>query len=302
MVMQLQNDIRIADCGGRGYATIKSCSLSIDKTFSGYDLRFNFEISSFEISSNVGSETTSIELEDLHVDLYVELSQEKVLLGRMLTKLVYIPSHELVQNYKFSLGKSFYILTNDFIRLIDQTYGGDVVFSFDVMPVLRNSQYQMQQESGSLRIPQSEWLQLINKLDLDRFELITIRVPVASSHLHKPFADAIAKIREAENLYQRGELLGAAVACRAAWNTVLSSAPPSTPKIEHMLSTVTGDPRRKEFALAVLRGFHDVVNKGVHLEGDAKTGTPPADLKPEDILLCIHWYSAAIGYLSSTST
>lgn len=292
--MQLQGDIRIADCGGRGYASIKTCSLSIDKTFSGYELRFNFGI-----SSNSGNEATPIELEELSVDLYVELSQKKVLLGRMLTELIYIPSHELVQNYKFSLGKSFYIPTNEFIKLTDETHGGDVVFSFDVMPVLRNSRYMAQQESGWLRIPQSEWLQLINRLDLDRFELITIRVPVASSHLHKPFADAVAKIREAENLYQRGELLGAAVACRAAWNTVMSSVPPSTPKIEHMLSSVTGDPRRKEFAQAVLKGFHDVVNKAVHLEGDARTGTPPADLKSEDILLCIHWYAVAIGYLSA---
>lgn len=292
--MQLQSDIRIADCGGRGYATIKTCSLFIDKTFSGYNLKFNFGI-----SSNSGNETTPIELADMHVDLYVELSQKKILLGRMLTELIYTSSHELVQNYKFTFGKSFYISTDDFIKLTNQTYGSDMVFGFDVMPALRNSQYNAQQESGWLRIPQSEWLQIINKLDLDRFELITIRVPVASSHLHKPFADAVAKIREAENLYQKGELLGAAVACRAAWNTVLSSVPPSTPKIEHMLSTVTGDPQRKEFALAVLKGFHDVVNKGVHLEGDAKTGTPSANLRPEDILLCIHWYSAAIGYLSS---
>ncbi len=109
--MQLQHDIRIADCGGRGYATIKTCSLFIDKTFFGYDLRFNFGI-----SSNSGNETTPIELEDLHVDLYVELSQKKISLGRMLTELVYIPSHELVQNYKFSLGKSFYIPTNNFIK------------------------------------------------------------------------------------------------------------------------------------------------------------------------------------------
>jgi hypothetical protein len=44
---------------------------------------------------------------------------------------------------------------------------------------------------------------------------------------------------------------------------------------------------------------HDVMNKAVHLEGDVKAGTPPADLSPEDALLCVHWYAALIGYLSS---
>ena len=46
-------------------------------------------------------------------------------------------------------------------------------------------------------------------MGLDRYELIVIRVPVASSHLHKPFADALAKIREAEGQYTRGDWNGA---------------------------------------------------------------------------------------------
>jgi hypothetical protein len=67
------------------------------------------------------------------------------------------------------------------------------------------------------------------------------------------------------------------------------------------LAPAIGDPRRKDFAAALIKGLNDVGNKAVHLEGDVKAGTPPADLSPEDALLCIHWYAAVIGYLSSVS-
>lgn len=57
-------------------------------------------------------------------------------------------------------------------------------------------------------------------------------------------------------------------------------------------------PRRQKFALAVMRGFNNIINEAVHLEGDVNAGTPQADLKRDDALLCIHWYAVAIGYLS----
>lgn len=292
--MELQQSIRIADQGGYGYAIIETCSFYIDRTFSGYELQFNFEVKCFGRKED----DPSLILQDLHVKLYFHQSDKKILLGQLATEIDYQPK-KITSNYEFSLKKNFSMTNDDFIRLINQTYGGNVLFGFEVVPVFRDLiRYQPTQEHGWLRIPQAVWLEKINALDLDRFELITIRVPVASSHLHKPFVDAVGKIREAEQLYQRGELLGGVVACRAAWNTVLSSVPPSTPRLEYMLAPLTGDPLRKEFAQAVLNGFHDVVNKGVHLEGNVKTNTPPANLKPEDVLLCIHWYSAAIGYLS----
>jgi hypothetical protein len=43
---------------------------------------------------------------------------------------------------------------------------------------------------------------------------------------------------------------------------------------DHLLSSVIGDPRRKEFALAVTKGFHDLLNKGVHLEADVRMAHP----------------------------
>ena len=255
---------------------------------------FDFRINSF----GPIRENPAVVLRDLRVGISVQSNNKTIFLGLMYTALNYYPK-EMLTDGNFGLSKKLSLTTSDFIRLIDLTYSGDVLFEFEVLPIFQSSyQYSVQAQQGWLSVPQTLWLENINKLDLDRFELITIRVPVASSHLHKPFANALSKIREAEKLYSRGELLGASVACRSAWETVLSSVPPSTPKLEHMLNSVSSDPLRKEFAFAVLKGFHDVVNKAVHLEGDAKTGAPPADLRPEDVLLCIHWYSAAIGYLS----
>jgi hypothetical protein len=123
---------------------------------------------------------------------------------------------------------------------------------------------------------------------MDRFEVISIRIPVASSHLHTPCVEAVAKIREAERQYTRGDWNGAASSCRSAWRTVLSSASSGVSPFEHLLAPVVGDPRRKAFAMAVIKGLNDVANEAVHLEGDVKKKTLPADLSPEDALLCIH--------------
>ena len=131
--------------------------------------------------------------------------------------------------------------------------------------------------------------------------MIAIRTPVASSHLNKPFAEAVDKIREAERQYMKGDWNGAAASCRNAWKTVLSSAPPNVSPFEYLLAPLIGAPERKEFATVLMKGLHDILNKAAHLEGDVKTNTPPTNLQPEDALLCIHWYAAMIGYLSSVT-
>jgi hypothetical protein len=98
---------------------------------------------------------------------------------------------------------------------------------------------------------------LLDRPEWDRYELIAIRIPVAASHLHKPLVEALTKIREAERQYMRGDWNGAAASYRGAWRTVLSSAPPGVSLFEHLLALVVGDPRRKEFALLLIKGLRD---------------------------------------------
>jgi hypothetical protein len=289
--MPLRNKIRINDSNVT-FAEITDCTFSIEKTFVGYRFGFHFTVSSFK-----NENPNPIILQRLDIDLFYQDSQSSHLLGRMIDGLTE-NSREL-NGREFSITKYFDIKTDDFLRLINESHRTDMTFEFQVNPVFLNSPHHSRSETGQLKISHSDWLRQINNTKLDRFELITIRIPVATSHLHTPFVEALKKIREAEQQYIRGDWNGAAASCRAAWNTVLSSAPSGAKPIDHLLAPVTGDLRRKEFAMELIRGFHNIQNKAVHLEGDVKTGTPAADMSPEDALLCIHWYTAIIGYLSS---
>ncbi len=290
--MQLQQEIRIADQGGQGYARATACDLHIERTMFGYRLNYGFTIEPYR---NDGGESKV--LLNWEVDLYYREKDSSVLMGRMLADQSERP--QKLERHGFTLRRYFDLRTDEFIQLADKSHRGDVTFEFRATPLLAGVQYHGGTEQGRMVIPHSAWLELLNRTGMDRYELIAIRVPVASSHLHEPFAAALAKIREAERQYERGDWNGAAASCRGAWRTVLSSAPQGVSPFEHLLAPVVGDPRRKEFAAALIKGVHDVMNKAVHLEGDVKTGTPPADLSPEDALLCIHWYTALIGYLSS---
>jgi hypothetical protein len=293
--MILQQEIRIADLGGFGYARATECNFGIEQTMFGYRLVFGFKVEPYPRDND-----SEILLLDWEIDLYHKGESSLVLMGRMLPERGE-PNWKL-ERYGFTVNRYFELRSDEFLQLVDKSHRGDVVFEFHATPLLRGSKHEASATEGRLIIPRSTWLDCVNRMGLDRYELIVIRVPVAASHLHQPFVDALAKIREAEGQYTRGDWNGTAASCRSAWNTVLSSVPKNTKReqrLEILLQEVSGDPRRRKFALAVMKAFNIIVNEAVHLEGDVKTGTPPTDLRPEDALLCIHWYTAAIGYLSS---
>lgn len=291
--MLLQQEIRISDQGSRSYARATTCALHIEQAMFGYRLNFNFNIEVYPREDG-----NSISLLGWQMDLYLRKhgQGQSILIGRMLSDL---REHPRELRHGFTLSRYLDLRGDEFVRLVDESYRGNLTFEFHATPQLSGIPHNGSTEQGLLTIPHSEWLEHLNRTGMDRFELIAIKVPVKSSHLHTPFANAVAKIREAESQYSRGEWNGAASSCRNAWRTILSSAPSGLSPFEHLLASVVGDPRRKDFAVALIKGFNDVENAAVHLEGDVKKKTPPADLTPEDALLCIHWYAAVIGYLSS---
>ncbi|MDT4968718.1 MAG: hypothetical protein QOJ64_3455 [Acidobacteriota bacterium] len=291
--MLLQQEIRISDQSSRSYAKASGCDLHIEQTLFGYRLNFNFAIETYPREP----EEPLVTLLGWEMDLNYRNEARVILVGRMLSDLGEHPRD--LGRHRFTLSRYFDLRNNEFLQLVDRSHRGNVTFEFRATPVLSGIPHNGSTEEGRLVIPHSEWLQLLNRTGMDRYELISIRIPVASSHLHKPFVDAVAKIREAESQYTRGEWNGAASSCRSAWRTILSNTPPGVPPFEHLLAPVIGDPRRKAFAMTLIKGLHDITNEAVHLEGDVKKGTLPADLTPEDALLCIHWYTAVIGYLSS---
>lgn len=286
------NNIRIGTFDSRYFAEVNECRFSIQKTFAGFRLSFNFTVVPFEKEI-----PNPVFLERMEIDLFYKEENSSRLLGRMIDDFN-DNSRQLVGR-EFSLRKYFDIRADDFLRLMNESHRGDMQFELQAYPVFQNTTKQAKNETGSLKIPHSEWLQYLNRAELDRFELITIRIPVSGSHLHAPFSEALKKIRQAEQQYLRGDWNGAASSCRAAWRTILSTAPQGTKPFEHLLTRITGDPKRKQFGMALIKGLNDIENAAVHLEGDVKNGVPPADITAEEALLCIHWYSAMIGYLSA---
>src|SRR5262249_711402 len=176
------------------------------------------------------------------MDLYLNDGPKSILVDRMLPAL---REHPRELRHKFTLSKYLDLRSDDFLQLIDKSYLGDVTFEFEATPVLSGVQHNGNTERGRLIIPHSQWLEQLNRTEMDRFEMIAIRVPVKSSHLHKPFSDAVTKIREAERQYSRREWNAAASSCRSAWRTILSTAPSGTSPFEYLLAPVAGDPRRK---------------------------------------------------------
>jgi|GEM_PF-2827244 len=286
--MLLQPELRISDQGSRSYARATGCNLNIEQTLFGYRLKFNFD---FEAQNG-----NSVSLDGWELDLYFNQGSQSILVGRLVPDLSEHPRRLI---HQFTLQRHIDLKSDDFLRLVDRSYQGDVVFEFRTRSLLSGITHEGKTEQGRLTIPRSEWLDLINKAGMDRFELIAIRVPVQSSHLHKPFADALSKIREAERQYNRGDWNAAGSSCRSAWRTILSTTPSGVKTVDHLLAPIVGDPRRKAFAEELIKGLTAILNQAVHLEGDPKTGKPPADLTPEDALLCIHWYATVIGYFSS---
>jgi hypothetical protein len=292
--MQFENEVNFNN-SSRAFATTDACDLYIQPTMFG--CRFSF---SFSIKPTKYAEEVAPHLTDLSAEIYLQSDNRSILIGN-LSSDINEGQHKLTKN-ALHLRKHLDLDSNQMVMLSDMTHIDDVRIKFELsLKFLEDEMYPL---SGTayLRIPHSEWLKLLNNSGMRRFELIAIHVPVSTSHLHKPFSEAINKIREAEREYLKGNWNAAAASCRDAWNTVLSTAPPQTPldqRIDYLLSNVTGDPKRKEFAKVLMKGLHDLLNQTKHLQGNVQTQSPPGDLKPADALLCIHWYSAMIGYLAS---
>jgi len=289
--MQFQSPLNFEN-NSRTFAVIEKCDLYISQTMFGVRISFTFQIK----PNQIGAE---MELQRLEGELSLETGNRSVLLGSLEPR--FTDNQSKLNPHGTSVTKHLELRSDEFVLLADRTHIGDVGLIFHLKLHILGEPYTSAPQ-GRLLVPHSEWLKLLASSAITRFELIAIKVPVESSHLHKPFSAAVSKIREAEREYAKGNWNAAAACCRDAWNTILSSVPRGIPKekrFDALLTKVTGDPRRKAFAETLMKGLHDILNKAKHLEGDIQMQTEPADLKPEDALLCIHWYSTMIGYLAS---
>jgi hypothetical protein len=186
--MELRQAIAIGEQGGRSFAEAKDCDVRIDKSMFGYRLDFSFKITPF----NGAPDTEPVVLLDWNVDLhYRDAKGSSVLIGRMVPSLY---DHKLeLRGHPSSIGRQIDLSRDDFLHLIDTTNRGDVTFAFKAKPRLSHARHAEEMSEGILVIPRSEWLQRLNQTDMDRFELVTIRIPVKLSHMHQPFADALIR-------------------------------------------------------------------------------------------------------------
>jgi hypothetical protein len=292
-MMRLQNEVRLGS-SGRTVAEITHCEVMTGlPTLFGHEFTFVFRVEPTNYREN------PVTLNNMTVDVGLIENHNSLKIGRFTSR----NERPVLLNGKYSdIQQQLYLSCHELIVLSERTHQGDACFEFDVYAKFEDGMSYY--DHGRLTIPQTEWLKILNRLELDRYELIVIRTPVAASHLHSPFSDALNKIREAETELTKGHWNGVGVACRSAWNTVMSSVPKGVPRdqrLEHLLHGVNGDARRQKFGLAVLKGFNNIVNEAVHLEGDVLASRAPANLTREDALLCLHWYSTAIGYLASVA-
>lgn len=292
-MMKLHNEVRLGSSSGT-IAEITGCEvMSGFSTLFGQEFTFVFRIEPVNYRENPVTLT--------NMDIEVGLVQNHISLkiGRFTSRN---ERPHLLNAKHTDIQQQLCLSCHDVILLAEKTHHGDVCFEFNFHVKCEGGAFYT--ENGRLTIPHTEWLKILNKLQLDRYELIVIRTPVSASHLHSPFSEALNKIREAESELNKGNWNGAGAACRSAWNTVVSSVPNNIrreQRLEHLLQGVIGDSRRQKFGLVVLKGFNDVANEAVHLEGDVLTGRAPADLTRADALLCLHWYSAAIAYLAAVA-
>jgi len=150
-------------------------------------------------------------------------------------------------------------------------------------------------------IPHSEWLEILNRGPFNRFETITISQPVnASSEDKEIFESAMALLKDAESSFNRGDWSGVGTKCRGSWRVFKTLIPKKDQlqAVELLLAPVAGDPRRKEFGEAMIKGLNAILNKATHLEGDSSANTLPVELSRADALLCLHWTSAVLSYLA----
>jgi hypothetical protein len=291
-MIEFYNEARIEVGGEITVGKVVGCDISIRREMYGYELSFEFHV-----LPTAHSRQNPRGITEFKVEAYFKENHQPLRMGRLYPQL-YDPPETLGKNDKLKITRCLFLRPDELITLIDKTHHANPDFEFNFAVGLEGRNYN-DICTGRMTIPQTVWLKIIEQARVARFELIAIRSPVSDSHLHQPFSEALDKIREAERYYLRGDWNAVGASCRAALRTILSSVPSGTPPIDQLLAPVTGDPRRKAFAQAVTKCLLDVLNAATHLEGTPRTGTPPTDLRAEDALLCLHWYSSVIGYLAS---
>lgn len=279
------------------FGEFSRCAVSIENGIGRYRLLFRFGFSPSTSGAAIPEVMNGRYLVDsIYADVSVEFSpgQEK-LLGQLSphrdNPVLYLNSP---RDYVMQLDLS----SQELLLLVERTQHSGLSL------ILRmNFRFSAPFEASGIRpshlkISHSDWITLLQQAELYRYEVITLRTPLRNLPAFVAYDECLTKLKEAQDAYDRGDWNGVGTKCRGGWNTLRSTSSDPKQAVEELLSSVTGDPRRKNFAAAVLKGLGDILNSATHLEGNLPQGTLPADLQREDAALCLHWYAMVIGYLA----
>jgi len=294
-------NLELMTFGGQIFARLMNFSMFAGHpTLAGVEFVFEFSIVGTEFATK-----TELVLERFQIDLSVFVENQKELyIGQFREAL---SESYGVTNYEKRFQRRLEITQNAYWRLVDSTHHNDLDLRFNVAALgtgktVSGEETIFLQGDKRVSVAHSDWLAILSRGQFDRFEIITIRSQVAPTGKGKEIFDsAITKLKEAEACFDRGDWNGVGARCRSAWLVFKTSVHKKDQgrAIELLLASVTGDPRRREFGEAILKGCNDILNKATHLEGDTSTNTLPVDLQREDALLCLHWTAAILSYLAS---
>jgi hypothetical protein len=288
---------------GYTFVRITKCKVSAPrKTFSGVQISFAFTIS----PTSLIVEGSSAVLEKLAIDLHLKDGTDYLYIGRLKNKFI----QSIPLSYERERDLQIEFRTDDFWKLVDITHYKDLELKLEIQARLKleepiknssggeisGSELQFLEGNSYLRFPHSEWLKILNRTGIERFDLITLRTYIRELPNENAFVQAFDKLKEAQDKFNRGDWNAVGATCRSAFKTLLHLATGEKRPIQKLLATVLDDPRRTQIANSLVPVL-DVLNASTHQEG--KSDLPPADFQREDALLCLHLTGAAISYIAT---
>ena len=218
-------DLELMTAGGQIFARLTKFQIFAgSQTLSGVQFIFDFTIAGTEYATK-----TELVLDRLHIDLSLFSEfQHELYVGRFRDE---VSESTHVTGYDRNFQRNLQLANDAYWRLVDSTHYRDLDLKFGACavgsgdtPNGRESLYLRGERR--VKVPHSDWLDILNKNAFDRFETITIRSQVSpTGRKTEIFSDAIAKLKEAEGCFDRGDWNGVGTRCRAAWRVFKTLVP-----------------------------------------------------------------------------
>lgn len=227
--MQIATDLSL-EHSGSSYARITQCQIYLsEQSLSGFIIGFDITVEPTKLVEDKNPLLHQLEVS-------VHLNEEKQFyLGHLFNGL----EEPRRINYKKNWQLKLHLSRESFWLLVEKTHykklelylNANALVSFDRTVRDERGQEFVQHApvylhgDKYLSYPHSEWIETLNRIGIERFDLVTLRTSLAVGQLNNVFTQAFDKLREAQDKFNRGDWNATGAACRSAMRTVLSLAP-----------------------------------------------------------------------------